>query len=418
MDPISELEALEASSLAGMTAVQPVEQTPALVPEAPPDGDVTLQVNSADQLQQIQQQQSAAPAAPDAPQSPTAPAAPTAAETPGAPAAPEVVVPTETPRRVYAHPGMTEDNKLLLKLIDANPGLSLEAITAAASVQLGRPIAAPATQPSAPPAAPGDSATPPPAPTEQTPTVDTVNARLDDIDAELATLDPVMDADRWKTLSIEASRLSRQLPLLIATKQQRQIEQQTLADQAIVAAQTQVAERYPQINGQVFDTAYDLTKPISGIVDPFAQAVAARIRRDVASNSPLLDAPDYELLVTAALAQEHGIAPTTRKATPPVQPATAAPHAQTAPAAPRQAGPAPLTVMPAVPGSQHTSADRVTTTPANPQADLNAQYQQAGAADDFAAIERLSGQMAAGPQAQFAMPPQIIGISVTATPGA
>lgn len=342
---------------------------------------------------------------------------------PAAPTAPEVaaIVVPENPahlRRIYAHDGHADlDNKkLLMSLIDANPGISTAAILAAANAQFG--IAAPAP-----------AATTHPAPTQEPgtrnqelPTFESVNSRLDEIDAELENLDNVVDANKWQKLTLEHNRLTRQLPAL----QFQQAQQQQTVDQQIDAVITEtrnsVTAAYPQITPDVFAIIEDSSKPLSLITDPFAQAFAARFRQDQAADSPLLNAADYESLVAAAVAQQHGILPShlASRQPAPVAPApgasapapAAAPVQRPAPQAPQQPGLAPVAVMPAISGDRSTSADRVTTQPVNPLANIQAEYQQATAAGDFEAIERLSGLMASGGQApQAAYPGGILGIS-------
>jgi hypothetical protein len=311
---------------------------------------------------------------------------------------------------------MSDENKLILSLIDANPNLSLDAIVAAANAQLGKPVVQTQAPQPAPQPEPGQQA--PVAPQQPTApavlTYQAADARMEEIEVTLANLDPVINAEEWKALTIEQNKLARQMPRLAIEAQQQQQAVAAEDDQIIAATRAEVSQNYPAITPQVFNTIFDHSKPLSAITDPFAQAVAVRMRQDLVTNSPLLHAPDYEALVVAAVAQQHGVMPTRRpQATSP----QAAPTPTAAPAPQGQqpqtpAGQQPLQVMPAVPGTQHTSADRVTTVPPNPQANLQVEYQQAVAANDFAAIERLSGLMAAGGNAPaIAMPAQIIGIS-------
>jgi len=434
-DLLAELAAIEAASAVDMTTAPPA--APVHMPEGIPGStvNVTIGLDGAPissqatsegpiidrQLQAYpdyvppteQPQPQPAPTAP--PQVQTAPAPATAP----APETPEVRIPEAPVRRVYAHPGMTDENKLLLGLIDANPGLSMDAIMAAANAQLGRTPTAQTPQSPLPTTANNGQ----PLPTSEPPTFNTVTSRLDEIDAALENLDPVVDANEWKKLTLEHNKLNRQLPAL----QVQHAQQQQTADQQIDALITEtrnsVSQAYPQITPAVFEIIEDPSKPLSLIADPFAQAFAARYRQDQAAQSPLLEAADYESLVAASIAQQHGVLPAHLAGRQPAPVATlpgaqapaptAAPVQRPAqPTMPQQPGLAPVAVMPSISGQQHTSADRVTTQPVNPLANVQVEYQQALAAGDFEAVERLSAVMATGGQApQQAYPGGILGIS-------
>lgn len=422
LDELAQIEASTASAMATLPSAEPVhmpEPVPGtttnvtlgldgqpLAPTGPQTHDTSLQPYP-DFTQP-------APAAPE-----PAPAAPVNPEPGTENREQSVQIPGKTPRRVYTHPGMTDENKLLLGLIDANPGLSMDAIMAAANAQLGR------TTTQTPSAAPQPPAPTPSTPVAAQPTFETVNSRLDEIATALETLDPVVDANEWKQLDLEHKRLTRQLPAL----QVQQVQQQQTVDQQIDALITEtrnsVSTAYPQITPAVFAIIEDPSKPLSLIADPFAQAFAARYRQDQAADSPLLNAADYESLVAAAVAQQHGILPAHLAGRQPAPVATspgvtapapaAAPVQRPAPQPQQQPGLAPVAAMPAISGALHTNADRVTTQPVNPLANIQAEYQQATAAGDFEAIERLSGLMASGGQApqapQAAYPGGILGIS-------
>lgn len=412
LDELAALEASTASAMATLPAAEPVHM-PEPVPGTttnvtlgfdgqplPPTGPQTHDTS----LQPYPDFTQPAPTPEPAPAAPVNPV----------PEVSEVQIPDKTPRRVYTHPGMTDENKLLLGLIDANPGLSMDAIMAAANAQLGR--TAPALPVSQSPAQPSPSLP------SESPTFDTVTSRLDEIDAALENLDPVVDANEWKKLTLEHNKLNRQLPAL----QVQQVQQQLTADQQIDAVITEtrnsVSTAYPQITPDVFEIIEDPSKPLSLIADPFAQAFAARYRQDQATDSPLLNVADYESIVAAAVAQQHGILPShlAGRQPAPVAPApgasapapAAAPVQRPAQQPPQQPGLAPVAAMPAISGALHTSADRVTTQPVNPLANVQLEYQQAVAAENYEAIERLSGLMASGGQApQTAYPGGILGIS-------
>ena len=420
-DLLDELAALEASTASAMTTLPSAE--PVHMPEPVPgtttnvtlgfDGQPLPPTGPQTHDTSLQPYPEYTPPAPPEP----APVAP-AAEAPQAPEAPTIVVPEDPARlrRIYAHDGHTDlDNKkLLMGLIDSNPGLTAQAILAAANTQFG--IVQPQTLPVSPsPAQPSPSL-------PEAPTFDTVNSRLDAIDAEFTNLDPVVDANRWKELTLEHNKLTRQLPAL----QVQQVQQQQTVDQQIDALITEtrssVTQAYPQITPAVFEIIEDPSQPLSLIADPFAQAFAARYRQDQAADSPLLNAADYEALVAAAVAQQHGILPAHLAGRQPAPVATspgvtapaptAAPVQRPAQPTMQQPGLAPVAAMPAISGAQHTSADRVTTQPANPLANVQLEYQQAAAAGDFEALERLSGIMASGGhQPQAAYPGGILGIS-------
>lgn len=423
-DLLDELAALEASTASAMTTLPSAE--PVHMPEPVPGTTTNVTIGFDGQplpptgpqthdtsLQPYPDFTQPAPAAPTAPE----PAPVAEAPVNPAPETPEVQIPDRTPRRVYTHPGMTDENKLLLGLIDANPGLSMDAIMAAANAQLGR------TTTQTPSAAPQPPAQPSPStPVADQPTFETVNSRLDEIATALETLDPVVDANEWKQLDLEHKRLTRQLPAL----QVQQVQQQQTVDQQIDALITEtrnsVSTAYPQITPAVFAIIEDPSKPLSLIADPFAQAFAARYRQDQAADSPLLNAADYESLVAAAVAQQHGILPAHLAGRQPAPVATspgvtapapaAAPVQRPAPQPQQQPGLAPVAAMPAISGALHTNADRVTTQPVNPLANVQLEYQQAVAAENFEAMERLSGLMASGGQApQPAYPGGILGIS-------
>jgi hypothetical protein len=400
-DLLADLAAIEAASAVDMTTAPPA--VPVHMPEGVPGSEVNVTIgldgapittgegNTVDRPMQPYQDYVPPVADP-------AHAAPEPAPT----AAPEVRIPEGPVRRVYAHPGMTNENKLLLGLIDANPGLSMDAIMAAASAQLGR-------QSPSLPVSPTPTATTQEPRTEnrELPTFDTVTSRLDEIDAELENLDPVVDANEWKKLTLEHNKLNRQLPAL----QVQQAQQQQTADQQIDAVITEtrnsVTAAYPQITPAVFEIIEDPSKPLSLIADPFAQAFAVRFRQDQAAQSPLLEAADYESLVAASIAQQYGVLPTNRQQAPVAPapgaqqaPAPAAAHAQRPAHQPQQQpGLAPVAAMPAISGALHTNADRVTTQPVNPLANVQAEYQEALASGNYEAIERLSAVMATGGQA-------------------
>lgn len=412
-DLLDELAALEASTASAMTTLPSAE--PVHMPEPVPGTTTNVTLGFDGQPLPAtgpQTHDTSLQPYPDFTQ--PAPVAPAAPEPEPAAPANEVHIPDKTPRRVYTHPGMTDENKLLLGLIDANPGLSMDAIMAAANAQLGR--TAPALPVSQSPAQPSPSLP------SESPSFDTVTSRLDEIDAALEDLDPVVDANEWKKLTLEHNKLNRQLPAL----QVQQVQQQQTADQQIDAVITEtrnsVSTAYPQITPAVFAIIEDPSQPLSLIADPFAQAFAARYRQDQATDSPLLNAADYESIVASLVAQQHGILPAhlagrqpAPVATSPgvVAPApTAAPVQRTAQPTMQQPGLAPVAAMPAISGAQHTSADRVTTQPVNPLANVQLEYQQAAAAGDFEALERLSGIMASGGhQPQAAYPGGILGIS-------
>lgn len=295
---------------------------------------------------------------------------------------------------------MTEENKLLLGLLDANPGLSPEAIFAAFNAQLGRPA------PQVPAAPSTTTPEPPPAPEPEV-TYDAVASRLEAIDAELADLDPVVDALAWKKLTIEANKLNRQLPALQLQQTQQQVTEDQLADAAIAQTRAAVSNAYPTITAEVFDIIEDPSKPITLITDPVAQAFAVRYRNDQAARSPLMEANDYELLVAASVAQQFGILPQQKApvATAPGATPAAAPQQRPATQPQAQPGVLPVTAMPAISGAVHTSADRVTTTPVNALNQVQNEYQEALAAGNYEALERLSALMATGgqsPQQAFA----------------
>lgn len=328
-----------------------------------------------------------------------------------APAAPDLAVhiPDKTPRRVYAHEGMLDENKLLLGLIDANPGLSMDAIYAAANTQLGRSH-------QLPPATTVDE----PTQTQETfeaPSSAEIETRLDEIHATLKELDNVVDADQWKMLTLEHNKLSREAPLIrLAEQQAKKDEEHQIAiqklqeakdiDATILESRAEAARDYPQLSADIWDKIYDPSVPLSAITDPFAQAYAAQARRDQATGAPAMNLPNYEQITAALVAQQLGIRPVARASQP------AAPMQRTAQPTMQHPGHVPVAAMQAISGQQHTSADRVTTQPANPLANLHAEYQQATAAGDYEAIERLSGIMASGGvQPQAAYPGGILGIS-------
>jgi len=413
-DLLAELAAIEAASAVDMTTAPPA--VPTHMPEGVPGSTVNVTIGL-DGAPISSQATSEGPVIDRQLQAYPDYVPPTA---PTAPEAPEVRIPDAPVRRVYAHPGMTDENKLLLGLIDANPGLSMDAIMAAANTQLGRTTIQTSQNP---PSTTVNGAQPPQPPsTSDVPTFDTVTSRLDEIDSALQDLDPVVDANEWKKLTLEHNKLNRQLPAL----QVQQVQQQQTADQQIDALITEtrnsVSQAYPTISPEVFSIIEDPSKPLSLIADPFAQAFAARYRQDQAAQSPLLEAADYESLVAASIAQQHGVLPAhlAGRQTAPVAtlpgaqaPApTAAPMQRPAQPNIQQPGLAPVYVMPSISGQQHTSADRVTTQPVNPLANVQAEYQQAVAAGDFEAIERISAVMATGGhQPQAAYPGGILGIS-------
>ncbi len=420
-DLLDELAALEASTASAMTTLPSAE--PVHMPEPVPGTTTNVTLGFDGQPLPAtgpQTHDTSLQPYPDFTQpSPVAPAAPEPTPVNPEPGTENreqsVQIPDKTPRRVYTHPGMTDENKLLLGLIDANPGLSMDAIMAAANAQLGRTTPQTPAAPSAPNSEPRTANSEPAS-------FDTVTSRLDDIDAALENLDPVVDANEWKRLTLEHNKLNRQLPAL----QVQQVQQQQTVDQQIDAVITEtrnsVSAAYPQITPAVFAIIEDPSQPLSLIADPFAQAFAARYRQDQAADSPLLNAADYEALVAAAVAQQHGILPAHLAGRQPAPVATspgvtapahtAAPLQRTAQPTMQQPGLAPVAAMPAISGAQHTSADRVTTQPANPLANVQLEYQQAAAAGDFEALERLSGIMASGGhQPQAAYPGGILGIS-------
>ena len=331
-----------------------------------------------------------------------------------APVAPDLAVhiPDKTPRRVYAHEGMLDENKLMLGLIDANPGLSMDAIYAAANTQLGR------STPQAPVAPTTPNSEPAPTTVAAEPqgellTVEATKARLAQIKGELKNLSSVIDEEEFNALQNERADLLEELPFIVQAEEDakhlnaiQKLQEAEDIDATIRESRAEAARDYPQLSADIWDKIYDPSVPLSAITDPFAQAYAAQARRDQATSAPAMDLPNYEQITAALVAQQLGIRPVARASQ------TAAPMQRTAQPTMQHPGHVPVAAMQAISGQQHTSADRVTTQPANPLANLQAEYQQATAAGDYEAIERLSGIMASGGvQPQAAYPGGILGIS-------
>lgn len=386
MDPIAELAALEASSATASTAVPPAAPVPGQFQADPPPGgvvDVTVDLNNP--IPQTQQAPVPAPQPAPIPavpaqlfENPTPPPAPAPVQAPAptpeppapAPQPPAPNIPEDIERRYYMR-GLTEAQQLTVAIMANNRDLTPLEAAQLAQQRLGMGTA-PAAPPSLLPAEPA-------APAAPVITAETVNAQLDTIESELQTLDPVLDSARWKELQLESTRLSRQLPSLLLHDQQQQqaaLQQEALtADQTIAHYRAQAEALYPSL---------------SDAASPVTQAYRAEYSRLVASDDPMSRLPNFEVLLATQVASSLGILPHSTHAPAPAAPAPA-------PAPSPAPGPAPVVGMPAISGQQSTSADRVMHAPAaNPAADLNAQYQQAVAADDFAAMERLSGLAAAG----------------------
>jgi hypothetical protein len=232
-------------------------------------------------------------------------------------------------------------------------------------------------------------------------TVEATKARLAQIKAELKNLSSVVDEAQFNALQEERSDLLEQLPFMVQSqetaKQQRaiqEVEEANQIDAFIAQSRADAARDYPQLSADIWDKIQDPSVPLTAITDPFAQAYAAQVRQDQATNAPTMQLPNYEQITAALVAQQLGVLPVARASQP------AAPARVVQQPAPAPTGYQPQVVMPAISGQQHTSADRVTTQPANPLANIQADLQQAIAAENYDEIERLNGLMAGGPAPQ------------------
>lgn len=398
MDINDELAALEASSQTALADPGVITAPAAPVPSGPVvevsiAGDNPLQSSTIElELNPFQPLVPTAPAA--APAEPIAPAAPVppapAEPTPPvepAPAAPAPKIPETPERRVYLHENMPMATKMAISVMANNPDLSPEEAVAVVNQRLGIQST---LAPQAAPASPAQ-------PAAQEVTSLDVNARLDAIEIELANVDHVLDPEGHKALTAEFNKLTRQLPALIFKEQNdaQQFEIQRVQDSQITIDQSMNAARalYP-----------DLALPDSPMTQAFQREYAALVE----SSHPLAAMPNCEEVLAYQVAAQLGILPSTHQknqtpspapvaAMPSPAPAVspAAPTPAAAPVASPQPGTMPAVGMLPVSGSQATSADRVThAAPVDPQAALQASYQQATAAGDFAEMERLSGLMA------------------------
>ena len=387
MDPLDEFAALEASSAAAIPTA-PVSVPTEFLPEPEPGTTVNITVNPFEAP-------TPAPVLQEAP-------APVQVQQPVQPVEPQVVtdIPDKLQRRIYLHEGISDEQRLVAQLIGANPGLDMNAIMAAANAAMGRtPAAAP--QPVAPAQV---EATPTVLAAEQqttTITVDGAKTRLAQIKAELKNLDSVVDSQQFNALQDERSDLLEQLPFMVqeqqTAQQQRSIQEAQEAEQIdafIAQSRADTARDYPQLSADIWDKIQDPSVPLTAISDPFAQAYAAQVRQDQATNAPTMQLPNYEQIAAALVAQQLGVLPVARAQQP------AAPARVVQQPAPAPTGYQPQVVMPAISGQQHTSADRVSTQPTNPLANIQAELQQAVAAENYDEIERLNGLMAGGPAPQ------------------
>jgi hypothetical protein len=411
MDINDEFAALEATSLAAL-ATAPAAAPSSLQQDPVPGtvAEVTVDLNNplgnAPQL----------PTPPAAP-TPVAPAAPVPAPAPAPPAPaqpplnageaspqppqttanPPPVVPEEIERRYYMR-GLSPEQQLAVAIMANNRDLSPVEAAQIAQQRLGQPAQLPPVAAPAPVA----PAAEPAAPAQPQITYDTVNTRLDAITSELQALDPVLDSERWKELTLEERSLNRQLPVLL-------LQENARASQDAATAQVAIDQQIEASKAIAYDRFPDLKNPSS----PLAQAYNAAFAHLVETDHPLTAAPNFEEVLAYQVAGDLGILPRTTLAAPAAvaSPPAAAPAPGTAsPQAPAPASPGhtPLTAMPAMSGTASTSADRVTTAPApNPMDSLNAEYNQAVQAGDFSAMERLSGLMvtSAQPPAQSGMAP-------------
>jgi hypothetical protein len=386
MDPLDEFAALEASSAAAIPTA-PVSVPTEFLPEPEPGTTVNITVNPFESPAQAPVQQEAP--------------APVQVQQPVQPVEPQVVtdIPDKLQRRIYLHEGISDEQRLVAQLIGANPGLDMNAIMAAANAAMGRAPVAP--QPVAPAQV---EASPTVVAAEQqttTITVDGAKTRLAQIKAELKNLDSVVDSQQFNALQDERSDLLEQLPFMVqeqqTAQQQRSIQEAQEAEQIdafIAQSRADTARDYPQLSADIWDKIQDPSVPLTAISDPFAQAYAAQVRQDQATNAPTMQLPNYEQITAALVAQQLGVLPVARAQQP------AAPARVVQQPAPAPTGYQPQVVMPAISGQQHTSADRVTTQPTNPLANIQAELQQAVAAENYDEIERLNGLMAGGPAPQ------------------
>lgn len=417
MDINDEFAALEASSLAAL-ATAPAAAPSSLQQDPVPGtvAEVTVDLNNP--LGNAPQLPTPAPAPAPTP-APVAPAAPVAAPAPSAaPVSPatatpgeaspqpapttaqppqEPVVPEEIERRYYMR-GLSPEQQLAVAIMANNRDLSPLEAAQIAQQRLGQPAPlppAPAPAPVAPPSEPA-------APAAPQITYDSVNTRLDAITTELQALDPVLDSERWKELTLEERSLTRQLPSLL-------LQENARASQDAAAAQAAIDQQIEASRAIAYDRFPDLKDPSSKLAQTYNAAFAHLVETD----HPLTAAPNFEEVLAYQVAGDLGILPRTTLAAPAAvaSPPAAAPAPGTAsPQAPAPASPGhtPLTAMPAMSGTASTSADRVTTAPApNPMDSLTAEYNQAVQAGDFSAMERLSGLMvtSAQPPAQSGMAP-------------
>lgn len=422
-DIIDELAALERSSAEGITAAPVHDPAVQIQPDPTPGGTVEsvidlngnpirpaaapapVTINLDTNGQPIPQDPAAppAPAAPTVAQPPATPATPAPAPTESAPAPAAPVVPEVIDRRYYTK-HLPEQTQMLMAVASANPGLSPSEVANIVNARLGLP-----TAPAAP-AAPADPAPAEPADKPAELTLQTAQERVNAIATEIAEIDPVLDSKRYAELTAEAMRLNSQIPVLAQQHQQQAAQQQDSIEATIAANWAQATNSYPALADRA---------------SPLRQAYDQQMAAFEQSNHPLFSAPDAEILVAQMVAGRLGIAPAPIQSAPaaasvPGQQPTAPQH----PAAPQPAAPAvqqqhapgqaPVTVMPSVPGSVHSSADRVTTVPADPNVALDAQYQQAVAAGDYAAMEAIDALRQTGGQRQPQMPALQISVAGSA----
>lgn len=386
MDPLDEFAALEASSAAAIPTA-PVSVPTEFLPEPEPGTTVNITINPFEAP-------APAPVLQEAP-------APVQVQQPAQPVEPQVVtdIPDKLLRRIYLHEGISDEQRLVAQLIGANPGLDMNAIMAAANAAMGRTPAAP--QPVAPTQVEAAPTVVDAEPQGELLTVEATKARLAQIKAELKNLSSVVDEAQFNALQEERSDLLEQLPFMVQSqemaKQQRavqEVEEANQIDAFIAQSRADAARDYPQLSADIWDKIQDPSVPLTAITDPFAQAYAAQVRQDQATNAPTMQLPNYEQITAALVAQQLGVLPVARASQP------AAPARVVQQPAPAPTGYQPQVVMPAISGQQHTSADRVTTQPANPLANIQAELQQAVAAENYDEIERLNGLMAGGPAPQ------------------
>lgn len=312
--------------------------------------------------------------APAAPEAPTEPAPPATPEVPPAPEVPAPVAPVETGIREGKSVRIIPQNAVDVRaaeLVKSTRGLSLAAAVDQARQEMGAAQPAPAPAPQHPPAEP---AAPPAEP------VLSPNAqRFADIQARLEELNPIIDADEFKRLSVEGMKLGA-----VVAGEYSQAQFQRLLQERDSEIQEQ--QQLQGIFERNFQEAVQMFPALAVEDSPVREAYEDRMEELRQSTQPsdiaILDHPDCEKIVASMVAARFGAAAfAPAGAAKPAGTAPIPPGSSPAPAAAPSATPRPA--MPTI-GANGEHLQPAGLRPADPTADLSARLASATTFDDAA----------------------------------